>query len=339
MEDTLFNICIPFHNSSKYFHELLDSIISQTYKNWKIYIFDDGSDKEESKKLDNVVRPVADKVEVIKSKHIGVYKSRIQLIKNVKEGYIICVDADDKFASNDVLSAIKNQIEISNADIIYYNYSLGIGNKLGQITKFKPFNNIESTIKEALNNEKLNTLCNKAINVENLNDIVFPELENVYIAEDRLLSILILLNCKTVSYIDKVFYYYRDNTLSASNVRLDTNRLFCQFDVEKEIQNILKTKINYFYNPDVYILESVVYPYLWFTYKNCKDKKLRKQSYEETYKILISNCSTSKIPQTNPIHKKLCLQTLANKRFRNLDALFKTISGLKRVRDLKWKSS
>lgn len=318
---------------------MIESIVLQSYQNWRIYIFDDGSDKKESEKLNNIVSCIADKVDVIQSKHIGVYKSRIELIKIVKKGYLIFVDADDMFSSCDVLSKINNQISISNADIIYYNYSLGIGNTFRQITKFSSFNNAKSTIEETLKNEKLNTLCNKAINVETLKDIVFPELENVFIAEDRLLSILILLNCKTVSYIDKVFYYYRDNTLSASNVRLDTNRLFCQFDVEKEIQNILKTKINYFYNPDVYILESVVYPYLWFTYKNCKDKKLRKQSYEETYKILISNCSTSKIPQTNPIHKKLCLQTLANKRFRNLDALFKTISGLKRVRDLKWESS
>ena len=279
MKDVFINICIPYYNASEYFEETLISITNQSYKNWKIYIFDDGSDKTEIEKLYPLFRGIENKVEVIHSKHIGVYKSRLELINKVKNGYLIFVDADDMFASDEALSQICKQIEYSNADIIFYNYSIDRKDNLGQIKDFSKLKSVRSAIKEALRNECLNSLWNKAINVKVKKNIVFPELENIFIAEDRLISIFTLLKCKSVSYINKVLYLYRDNILSASNVMLDLDRLFCQLKVEKQIQTILKTAINYSYCPDVYLLESVFYTYLWFVFKNCKNKNTRIKIY------------------------------------------------------------
>ena len=37
------DIIIPNYNKAKYLNQCLDSIISQTYKNWKVYLIDDNS--------------------------------------------------------------------------------------------------------------------------------------------------------------------------------------------------------------------------------------------------------------------------------------------------------
>ena len=37
------DIIIPNYNKAKYLNQCLDSILSQTYKNWKIYLVDDNS--------------------------------------------------------------------------------------------------------------------------------------------------------------------------------------------------------------------------------------------------------------------------------------------------------
>ena len=45
------DIIIPNYNKAKYLKECLNSVISQTYKNWKIYLIDDNSSNDNSKEI------------------------------------------------------------------------------------------------------------------------------------------------------------------------------------------------------------------------------------------------------------------------------------------------
>ena len=46
------DIIIPNYNKGKYLEECLNSVISQTYKKWKIYLIDDNS-TDDSKQIIN----------------------------------------------------------------------------------------------------------------------------------------------------------------------------------------------------------------------------------------------------------------------------------------------
>ena len=46
------DIIIPNYNKAKYLNECLDSVLKQTYKNWKIYLVDDFSN-DNSKEILN----------------------------------------------------------------------------------------------------------------------------------------------------------------------------------------------------------------------------------------------------------------------------------------------
>ncbi len=45
-EKTKIDIILPNYNSSKFILQTIDSILKQTYKNWKLIIVDDFSDTE-----------------------------------------------------------------------------------------------------------------------------------------------------------------------------------------------------------------------------------------------------------------------------------------------------
>ena len=49
----LVTVITPMYNSGKYIEETLESVISQTYENWELFIIDDGSS-------DNCVELVSD---------------------------------------------------------------------------------------------------------------------------------------------------------------------------------------------------------------------------------------------------------------------------------------
>ena len=69
----IIDIIIPNFNKAKYVKQCLDSIISQTYKNWKIYFIDDNSNdetKEVLKDFENI-----DNIKII-------YLSEINLLNN-----------------------------------------------------------------------------------------------------------------------------------------------------------------------------------------------------------------------------------------------------------------
>ena len=45
------NIILPNYNSGEFFEETINSILNQTFKNWKLIIVDDGSDLDNKKIL------------------------------------------------------------------------------------------------------------------------------------------------------------------------------------------------------------------------------------------------------------------------------------------------
>ena len=51
-------ILLATYNGKKYIKEQIDSILSQTYKDWNLYIHDDGSNDETLKLLKNMSRSI-----------------------------------------------------------------------------------------------------------------------------------------------------------------------------------------------------------------------------------------------------------------------------------------
>ena len=120
----MFSVIIPNYNNEKYLDELFESIISQTFKNYEVIFIDDVSE-------DNSVQKAKEWKEKF-SQHFTLVEnqekkwnggSRNIGIDLAKGKYILFIDSDDKFSSNDSFQRIAELIAVNNnPDMIRLSY-------------------------------------------------------------------------------------------------------------------------------------------------------------------------------------------------------------------------
>jgi len=101
-------ILLATYNGDKYLSEQLDSIIAQTYKNWILYIHDDGSNdktieiiKKYTNRYNNIIYLEDD------LKHIGPAKSFFWLLEKVNSDYYFFADQDDVWLTEKIEISLK----------------------------------------------------------------------------------------------------------------------------------------------------------------------------------------------------------------------------------------
>jgi glycosyltransferase involved in cell wall biosynthesis len=109
------SICIPTYNRREYLKETLDSVLSQTYKNYEIVIVDDGS----TDGTEETVKRLGIPVTYYWQKNAGDAAARNKLIELARGEYISFIDSDDLLMP-DSIARMVNAIEAENEDVIVY---------------------------------------------------------------------------------------------------------------------------------------------------------------------------------------------------------------------------
>lgn len=107
------SIIIAAYNAENTIEKTLNSLLSQTYKNFEIIIVDDGS----TDKTSDIVLKYQEKdkrIKIINQKNNGPYKAREVGVSHSKGEYITFIDADDLLKINTLEKAIKR---LKNPDI------------------------------------------------------------------------------------------------------------------------------------------------------------------------------------------------------------------------------
>ena len=113
-------ILMATYNGEEYISEQINSIINQTYKNWELYIHDDGSHDNTKKiidkysKTDKRIRIVGDNLYFKNPKKNFLYL--VEFIKKMKYDYVAFCDQDDIWKENK-LEIILASIEKLSSDI------------------------------------------------------------------------------------------------------------------------------------------------------------------------------------------------------------------------------
>ena len=94
LTDLKTEIILPNYNSAPYLEETINSIINQTFENWKLTIVDGNSNSDTQQILKKYVNhPKINVVFLKKNKKAGF--SRNFAIRNSKSDYIAFIDSDD----------------------------------------------------------------------------------------------------------------------------------------------------------------------------------------------------------------------------------------------------
>lgn len=116
----LVSVIVNCHNGEKFLNESLNSIISQTYKNWEIIFFDNLSTDKSSL----IVKSLKDqRIKYFKTKKfLNLYHARNQAITKCKGKYICFLDTDDIWCRDKLMKQVLYLEKNKEFRLVYSNY-------------------------------------------------------------------------------------------------------------------------------------------------------------------------------------------------------------------------
>lgn len=116
----LYSIIIPNYNSKKWIRKCIDSVLSQTYKNFELIIVDDMSTDNSVELIKTYNDPRIKLIELDKKAYNG--GTRNIGVENAKGDYILFLDCDDWLYNCNVLKELDNTIKQYPYDLIRLSY-------------------------------------------------------------------------------------------------------------------------------------------------------------------------------------------------------------------------
>ncbi len=203
------DIILPNYNSSLFITETINSVLDQSYKNWKLIIVDDFSDK----KTVNILKKITSnkKIKVFwQKKNRGAGFCRNYAIKKSNSPFVAFIDSDDIWKKN----KLKNQIGFmkkNNFSFTYTNYET-FGKKMKKI-----INPPKLDYSNFIRNTSIAT-STMMVRRKEIKDIKFT---NTKICEDYYFKCKLLKKIKFAYCLKKNLtrYRIRDKSLQSNNIR------------------------------------------------------------------------------------------------------------------------
>ena len=259
----MIDIIVPVYNTPlSDLKRCLDSIAKQTFKDFKVYIIDDGSGSETRSFLDEYV---SDKNNFIVT-HVdngGVSKARNIGIEKTNSKYIAFVDADDTVTSsfleeaynliidNDLDIIIGGYDEIKDEKVIRHRLSLpGL-----HIYEDKTINYFLQKLLSGKTNDQNKEIADcptgriytRLFKRESIGSLRFDT--DVHMSEDTLFMIDYTYQVKRIGIVDKIWYNYYKNDYSISSYSIDKKEKMIK-DINDFIEQI-KIRMNKEDNIDI----------------------------------------------------------------------------------------
>lgn len=124
-----FSVVIPVYNVEKYLDQCVESVISQTFRDFELILVDDGSPDGSGAMCDRWAEKDC-RVRVVHQANGGLSAARNTGIRQAEGTYILFLDSDDWWAENTVLEKIAAVIDRTVADVVSFNYRKSFGGSL-----------------------------------------------------------------------------------------------------------------------------------------------------------------------------------------------------------------
>lgn len=228
----LFSVLIPIYNTSKYLDDCIQSVLSQTEKDYELVLLDDGSTDNSGEICDRYAAEYPF-IRVIHKQNEGRLMTRRRGFKEARGEYCIWIDSDDYLCDNEAFEKIKKLIIEKKCDLIVFNYLVEkeTQEKNQYISLFnKPdgyvFEGKEKEIlyKKFLSGRDFNAIVNKVAkrSIVDIEEDYSKWDKSIYkgMGEDPFQVMPILNKATKIGYINDILYYYRWNGESISRQKL-----------------------------------------------------------------------------------------------------------------------
>lgn len=219
-KNPLVTIIIPAYNAQRTLARTLDSILAQTYPHLEIIIINDGS----TDNTISVCKQYAAKDRRIKyhtQPNRGVSSARNHGINIARGDYITFMDADDTLTPQTIASAL-HYIQKYSVDVVRYNVSCTTDlHKSAEVDQLWELADKVVTAKDIKNilwhfiTPKQNIHANTPALLIKRNKIIKFR-EDITYMEDTEFYLRLLLNIKSIFFLNKTLYYYNYNAKSAT---------------------------------------------------------------------------------------------------------------------------
>lgn len=212
-------VIVPVYKTEKFIAECIESILAQTYTNFRLILVDDGTPDNAGKICDEYAKK-DNRITVIHQENAGVTRARAAGVETADDcEWITFVDSDDTLTEN-ALDALYTATIDKDCDIVFCD----VNNDNNDIL-------IETYI-NIVNYRKLilaNNYCGpwgKLFKKKLFSNFTFSIPRNIVIAEDLIMNLRLAFNTyKNVYFISNKIYNYRilENSTSHSHKRTPEN--------------------------------------------------------------------------------------------------------------------
>ena len=222
----LISIVIPAYNPGPHFDECLESIASQTFRDFEVVVIDDGSMTPIEDSVANGRSIPKDLIKIVRTANNGPYAARCRGIAEAKGTYVMNMDADDEFIGVDALAQVAVTLETKTPDLLLINASAQKNGAvpLADYSVLKPDGlshgpvSVDPEAFKALfaNDYIYNSVWTKVVRREIVGGLQ-PPYPRIIMAEDRMLDMDFLPGAQSLALLDEPLYYYRPSETSITH--------------------------------------------------------------------------------------------------------------------------
>ena len=242
---TSVDIILPTYNCEKYIEEAINSIVDQSFENWKLIIVDDGS-------TDSTLQLIE---KYLKDKRINLKKleqnkgqgfCRNLALKYSSSKYVAFIDADDIWNKD----KLKKQIKLMDNENLDFTYTDFISFK--EIDGVKKFNK-KITLPEKFTYDlfvKNTSICTSSM-IAKREKINLAKFLNITSCEDYFFKCELLRNCNFAKKLGENLTLYRisKNSLQSSKFKSlywvwYTNKKYNKMNILNNILSVLSISVN-----------------------------------------------------------------------------------------------
>jgi len=291
-ETPLISVIVPVYNAEHFLKRCVDSIRSQTYKNFEIILIDDGSTDSSGMLCDNY-QALDSRIRVIHKPNGGLSSARNAGLDICSGEYIAFVDSDD-YIDSKMYESMLSCLEEENVDICVcqWQYELSDGQQVVDISKVNPniFGKKHSSkfahflYQGSYENGVVVAVWNKLYH-----NCVFAShrFAGRYMEDDNIIG-HILSQDYTVFVMDQQYYYYVQNSASLTNQSFGARNI--------AFLDILERRLNLF-SSDPYMVDNTarlycnIYIEYYFKAKKINASLPSIQTFDEMFRQLRANRS------------------------------------------------